>query len=52
MPNKTRLKEQRSSEPIDALNNKYIKIRYIYIYILNSTINELQSVVQSSSFDK
>ena len=45
MPNKTRL------EPINAQNNKHIKITYIYIYI-NITINELQSVVQSSSFDK
>ena len=50
MPNKTRLKEQSFPEPINALNNnKHIKMAYIY---LNSTINELQSVVQSSSFDK
>ena len=52
MPNKTRLEKQSSPEPINALNNNtHIKITYIYIY-LNITINELQSVVQSSSFDK
>ena len=46
MPNKTRLEEQSSPEPINALNNnKHI----IQIIFLN---NELQSVVQSSSFDK
>ena len=33
MPNKTRLKEQSSPEPINAPNNnKHIKIIYIYIY--------------------
>ena len=58
MTNKTRLEEQSSLEPINVINNnKHIKIAYIYIYIyiyiyLNSKINELQSVVQSSPFDK
>ena len=55
MPNKTRLEEQSSPGSINALNNnKHIKITYLFLFI--STLNEVQSivqsVVQSTSFDK